>query len=96
MDTLIAAVRSIQEQEHLKDSAVAARLGFTRTHWVYLRQGKRGVTVAVLRGIAKGFPQLAVLVGMSLTTPGQNAQEGTQEAQGVAKAEILVQEGRAE
>lgn len=87
MDTLIAAVRSIQEQEHLKDSAIAARLGFTRTHWVYLRQGKRGVTVAVLRGIAKGFPQLAVLVGMSLTAPGQNAPNQAQDGQEVALEE---------
>ena len=94
MDTLIAQVRSIHQRDAQSDRDIARRLGVSRATWNFARAGKRRLSLKILRGIVKGFPELATPAMMAVLAPGTESQESTQEAREVALVGITAAEGR--
>lgn len=55
---LIEALIQKQRELGMQDVHFAQELGFSRTFWNRVKNGKRGVTVAVLRAVLRRFPEL--------------------------------------
>ena len=55
---LTLSLQEIQDRENLKDWQMAERLGCKRQHWQMTRTGDTPLGMTLLKGIAKGFPEL--------------------------------------
>ena len=61
-DRLIRALVARQKQLGAPNGAFAQRLGISRSLWVRLSTGERSVSLRLLRGALRAFPDLAALV----------------------------------
>jgi transcriptional regulator with XRE-family HTH domain len=55
---LIEKLEAKRKELQLSDAAFARRLGVSRPLWTAVREGKRSVGMALLRGAARAFPDL--------------------------------------
>lgn len=91
MEHLIEELRRIQIRDAQTDLQIARRLGVSRQTWNFARIGKRRVSLKIIRGMIKGFPELALPAIRELTA---DSQETHQEPRGGALAGITAAEGR--
>lgn len=56
------AAKLASRQGDRSDEEFATLLGITRTHWSYIRAGKRRITYALLKRAAALFPELYPIV----------------------------------
>ena len=55
---LVEMLAARQQELKQPDGAFSRKLGICRTMWVATRSGKRQVGLALLRGVARAFPDL--------------------------------------